>query len=126
MKWFYSKELWDPIILFIVSIIAGTIIITGAILGLYLSYAFGLYQKSVDSTIITKQLTKELEYLNNANYNLQWKYGDLQHQKDMVELYLWEYGTGKITKEEMAAKVEAIEPRNELLEIKKHKLEWEK
>jgi len=73
-----------------------------------------------------RQLQKEIEYQNKVNYNLQWKYVDLQHQKDTVELYLWQYGTNQITKEELAAKIEAIEPRSFLLKIKKHKLSWEK
>lgn len=72
-----------------------------------------------------QQLKQEVTYLNNANYSLQEQVADCSYREDMVELYLWQYGTGRITKEELAAKIEDIQPRSSLLSIKKHSLEWE-
>ena len=82
-----------------------------------------LGQAKNDPTI--KQLQREIVHQNNSNYVLQQSVADLQFQKDQLERFTYEYASGRITQEEYAAKVESIEPRSFLLEIKKHRLEWD-
>lgn len=72
-----------------------------------------------------EQLQKEVTFLRDANYSLHEKQAGLQYRSDMLQLYLWQYSTGEITKEEMGSKIESMGPRSKLLKIEKHKLGWE-
>lgn len=72
-----------------------------------------------------RKLQTELAYQNNVDHVLQNNYADVQAQLDWNELYMWQYGTERLSKVEFAAKVENNPGRTRnLLEIKRHDLPW--
>lgn len=93
-------------------------IITGIIIGILLGLIFAAKNLRIE----VENIKKEIIYLNNVSYTQQQKVSDIQYQKDQLERYTHEYASGKITKEELASRVEDIQPRSPLLKIKRHKV----
>jgi TolA-binding protein len=72
------------------------------------------------------ELRTELEYQNNVDHTLRENYANVQSQLDWNELYMWQYGTDRLTKAELADKVEKNPGiTGNLLQIKKHTLPWQ-
>jgi len=76
---------------------------------------------------LISELQTELDYQNKVDHSLRNSNADVQAQLDWNELYMWQYGTGQLSKAEFAAKVENNPGRSKnLLEIKRHSLPWDK
>lgn len=76
---------------------------------------------------LISELQTELEYQNKVDYSLRNSSADVQAQLDWNELYIWQYGTGQLSKAEFAARIENNPGRSKnLLEIKIHNLPWDK
>lgn len=74
---------------------------------------------------LISELKKELEYQNSVDHLLRNRYAEIQAQVDWDELYMWQYGTDKLSKADFAARVED-NPRisKNSLKIIKHTLPW--